>query len=67
MSNLIGETAGKVYKFLEKSGPSTAARIERGVGGTRALVQQGIGWLAREDKVVIDRAGRTVLYALKEV
>lgn len=46
MIHLIGEAAGKVWKFLERRG-------------------EAIGWLAREDKLLIEKRGRFITYALK--
>lgn len=53
--NQIGETAGRVFKALEAAKRDQsiadlkrAARLENG-----ELIQQAIGWLARENKLNI--------------
>ena len=51
-----GEAAGKVWQFLSTNGPAPAARIQKGIGENAALTHQGIGWLAREGKLEIDRS-----------
>ena len=67
MSERIGETAGKVWQFLKTSGAAPAARIQKGIGETTALTHQGIGWLAREGKLEIDRSQRKdATYRLRE-
>ena len=62
----IGETAGLVWQALSENGPLTAARIVKEVGLPRDIVMQGIGWLAREDKLVIEEGSRSRTYALQD-
>jgi hypothetical protein len=62
----IGETAGLVWQALSESGPMTAAKLVREVGIPRDLVMQAIGWLAREDKLMIDEGSRSRTYALQD-
>jgi hypothetical protein len=62
----IGETAGKVWKFLEENGEASLAQIKKGVKGDPNLILQAIGWLAREDKVQIEKKERFITYALKK-
>ena len=67
MSERIGETAGKVWQFLKMSGPAPAVKIQKGISESTALTNQGIGWLAREGKLAIDRSQKKdPTYALRE-
>ncbi len=66
MINAIGETAGKVWHFLEEAGEANLNQIKKGVEADPNLILQAIGWLAREDKLVIEKKGRFVTYALKK-
>ncbi len=67
MSEVIGETAGKVWQFLKTNGPAPAKKIEKGVGESAALTNQALGWLAREGKLSVDRAQKNnPMYALRE-
>jgi hypothetical protein len=61
----IGNTAGKVWKFLNEKGEANLSQLKKGVKGDPNLVLQAIGWLAREDKLVIEKKGRYITYALK--
>jgi hypothetical protein len=61
----IGETAGLVWKTLAENGPATVAKLVKASGQPRDLVMQAIGWLAREDKIVIETAGRNRTIALR--
>ena len=62
----IGETAGKVWKFLEQKGEANLTQIKRGVKADPNLILQGIGWLAREDKLRIEKKERFITYSLKK-
>ncbi len=66
MIHLIGEAAGKVWKFLDEHGEANLSQIKRYVKIDPNLVLQAIGWLARENKLRIEKKGRFVIYALKE-
>ncbi|MEX0801755.1 MAG: winged helix-turn-helix domain-containing protein [Candidatus Binatia bacterium] len=56
----IGDTAGKVWNFLQRSGESSLTAVERGVGAPKPLVCMAIGWLAREGKIALRQEKRTV-------
>ena len=62
----IGETAGKVWKFLEQKGEANLTQIKKGVKADPNLILQGIGWLAREDKLQIEKKERFITYTLKK-
>ena len=66
MVNQIGEVAGKVWMFLEKNGESNFNQLKKGIKADFNLILQAIGWLAREDKILIEKKGRFVTYALKD-
>ncbi len=61
----IGETAGAVWKSLDKHGAMSLAKLVERVGGNRDVVMQSIGWLAREDKLDISETSRGRIIALK--
>ncbi len=65
MIQSIGEIAGKVWEFLNEKGEATMRQLRRGVKVDRELILQAIGWLAREDKLKIEKKGRYVTYLLK--
>jgi len=62
----IGEAAGKVWRFLEDKGDVTLTQIKKGVKADPNLILQAIGWLAREDKLKIEKKDRYITYALKK-
>ncbi|MHB9154122.1 MAG: winged helix-turn-helix domain-containing protein [Endomicrobiales bacterium] len=51
MHNLIGNTAGHIWEYLDKHGPSPAIKIKAALGITNTQLYLALGWLAREDKI----------------
>ncbi len=66
MIHSIGETAGKVWKFLEEKGEANITQLKKGVKADPNLILQSIGWLAREGKLHIEHKERSTTYALKK-
>jgi Winged helix-turn-helix domain (DUF2582) len=66
MIQSIGDTAGKVWRLLDEKGETKLSELKKGVGADPNLVLQAIGWLAREDKLLIEKKGRYIAYSLKE-
>jgi hypothetical protein len=66
MVNKIGEVAGKVWMFLKQNGDSNMNQLKKGIKADPNLILQAIGWLAREDKILIEKKERFVTYALKD-
>ena len=60
----IGESAGLVWRTLAAKGPMSFAQLVKITGAPRDAVMQGIGWLAREDKLEFED-GRTLKVGLK--
>jgi hypothetical protein len=65
MTNAIGETAGKVWRFLDQKGEATLNQMKKGIKANPNLILQAIGWLAREDKLQIEKKDRYLIYSLK--
>jgi Winged helix-turn-helix domain (DUF2582) len=61
----IGTAAGLVWEYLSTSGPVTLSKLARDIEAPRDLVMQGVGWLAREDKVVFHEGKRSKTVSLK--
>ncbi len=61
----IGETAGKVWRLLNENGEASLSQLKRSVEADPNLILQAIGWLAREDKLRIEKNRRSVIYSLK--
>jgi predicted transcriptional regulator len=65
MLDTMGMAAGELWQFLNKNGESSAAKIVKESELDTKSLQRAIGWLAKEDKLVITTKGRTELLALK--
>jgi winged helix-turn-helix protein DUF2582 len=61
----IGETAGVIWKTLNKSGPLSITKLAEKTDVNRDLFMQALGWLAREDKVDISETKRGRIVSLK--
>lgn len=65
MNGEIGMAAGRVWKLLSDRGPLTTVRIRNAAKMTSGMVHMALGWLAREDKVVLEARGRDYLVGLR--
>ena len=54
----IGETAGQIWHFLHEHGSCSITQLVKEVDAPRDVVMQGLGWLAREDKLSIEEDSR---------
>lgn len=61
----IGAVAGAVWKYLSDHGPVTLSKLAREIDAPRDLVMQGVGWLAREDKIEFHQGQRSKQISLK--
>jgi hypothetical protein len=64
-SEMIGETAGDLWRLLSERGEQTIAGLKKAVDAPDDLILAAIGWLAREDKLAFDANGRTVKVSLR--
>lgn len=55
----IGTVAGLVWHYLNENGPVTLSKLAREIDAPRDLVMQGVGWLARENKIAFRKGSRS--------
>jgi predicted transcriptional regulator len=65
MSNVIGDAAGKIWQYLETNGPASVTKITTETEINKNDVQRAIGWLSKEDKLLIEAKGRVETISLK--
>ncbi len=65
MIQQIGEVAGKVWHTLDEEGQLRVSALQRQIGVAPALLHMALGWLAREDKIEVEPAGRSYRVRLK--
>jgi Winged helix-turn-helix domain (DUF2582) len=61
----IGAGAGKIWHYLDKNGPTSVSKVATETGLGKNEVQRAIGWLAKEDKLVVEMKGRVETLSLK--
>lgn len=66
MFHTIGETAGEVYRLLESEGPLSVSAIASKIRRPQVVVHMGIGWLAREGKLVFTETKRGMSVSVKK-
>lgn len=60
MKEIIGEMAGRLWKTLGKKGRVEISKLPQILKEKGDIVYQGLGWLAREEKIVFHKKeGRT--------
>ncbi len=64
MSLEIGEAAGKVWNFLSKNPQGTFDEIYKSLDIDPKLFCMAVGWLAREDKIAFEGAGKKRKFSL---
>ena len=65
MQEQIGLTAGEIWHALNTKGEMPLAKLKRQVRGKAPLFDWAVGWLAREDKLVIAQDNRSFRFRLK--
>ena len=66
VESIFGVNAGIVWEALNQNGPSTIDSIVKATGLRRELVYGALGWLGRENKIVVERHGRAMVFSLRE-
>lgn len=65
MVDKISATAGIIWEYLDKYGPTTVSQLTRNIKAYDKLIHRGIGWLAKEDKITIEVSKRAETISLK--
>ena len=66
MEGEIGEIAGAIWNVLNVKGPLTRTRLQEEVGDRELGFDWAIGWLAREEKIDIRVADRSIMVCLRQ-
>jgi len=65
MIEIIGEAAGKIWAYLNENGEASVNKLISETGLSKNDVLRGIGWLAKEDKLIFETKGRVETISLK--
>ena len=66
MEEEIGKTAGAIWEALNTRGEQSLSELKKAVKGKQPTFDWAIGWLAREDKIVISPEKRSFRIRLRE-
>jgi predicted transcriptional regulator len=66
MFHTIGETAGEIWRLLEREGPLSVSALAKKITQPQNMVYMGIGWLAREGKLVFTETNRGMSISAKK-
>ncbi len=58
MNQSIGETAGVIWNLLQEEKSLSISGIVKKTNRSQALVNMGLGWLAREGKIEFEKTSR---------
>ena len=65
MEDQIGETAGKIYEFLESNGKTRLTELEKKVTADKQTIKMAVGWLAREGKLDFEKVKKSTFLSLR--
>ena len=66
MVHTIGETAGEIWRFLEREGPMSLSALAKKITQPQNMVYMGVGWLAREGKLELAETKRGISISVKK-
>jgi hypothetical protein len=66
MEQLIGETAGRIWRYLEENGEAAISQVPSLIKVKEPLSYLAIGWLAREGKLKFEVLGNRTLVSIAE-
>lgn len=66
MKEKIGKTAGKIWKLLQKHDEISISQFPKMLNEKAVIVNQALGWLAREDKINYRQESNRTLISLSE-
>ncbi|MRS04872.1 hypothetical protein EG832_16900 [bacterium] len=66
VESLFGINAGIVWKALNQNGSSNIRNLVKSTSLSREEVFGALGWLGRENKLVMEQKGRAMVFSLRE-
>jgi hypothetical protein len=66
IESLFGTKAGVVWEALNQNGASNIFNLVKATSLSREEVYGALGWLGREDKLVMEQKGRAMVFSLRE-
>ena len=66
VESLFGANAGIVWKTLNQNGTSNLSSLVKSTSLSREEIFGALGWLGREDKIVVEQKGRAMVFSLRD-
>ena len=66
MITKVGESAGAIWNYLKGHSDSPAAELRKALEMNDATFWMGVGWLARENKLVFNGQGKEMSISLAD-
>jgi hypothetical protein len=66
VESVFGTKAGIVWKALNQNGSSNIGDLVKSTSLSREEINGALGWLGREDKILVERRGRVMVFSLRE-
>ncbi|MDI6757322.1 MAG: winged helix-turn-helix domain-containing protein [Endomicrobiia bacterium] len=66
MNDKIGDAAGEIWRLLTLCEPASILKIKTSLSLPNSAVHLALGWLARENKIVMEEKGNTIFVSLKK-
>ena len=63
---VFGEKAGAIWRALNQNGPSNITNLVKITSLSREEVFSALGWLGREDKILLEQKGREMIFSLRD-
>ncbi len=64
VESVFGVNAGIVWEALNQNGPCAIDNLVKATGLSRELVYGALGWLGRENKIILEKQGRAFVISL---
>jgi len=64
--SVFGFNAGVVWEALNQNGASNIRNLVKVTSLSREEVYGALGWLGREDKILLDQKGRAMIFSLRD-
>ncbi len=62
---MIGNTAGDIWHYIHTHGSSSTMMIKAALGIPNSILYLALGWLSREGKITMEKAGHAYTIILK--
>jgi hypothetical protein len=66
VESIFGMKAGIVWKALNQNGPSNIGDLVKSTSLSREEINGALGWLGRENKILVEKKGRAIVFQLRE-